>query len=153
MSDMNTTKRRGLNAVDVTLVVLGLLLILGVAARVLLNRQYSHNIEQRTILFTWILPTNDAQALTQGSEVRLSSGEKLGSIAQIDSAISVHETLAQDLVKRTAVTGQLIVKGYVDKNGVFCSMDGTALRINDRLALQNEKDCWFYIDNIVENGQ
>lgn len=153
MNKMNPSKKRSLNVIDVMLMVLALLLVLGVAARVLLDRRYSDKTEERTISFTMILPANEAQTLMQGSVVRLSSGQKLGSIETIVRAVSIHEMTGADLVKRTAVTGQLTVLGYVDKTGVFCSMDGIKLRINDCLTLENGADYRFYIDNIVENGQ
>ena len=154
MSETKTKKPGRINALDVMLVLLLVLVILGVAGRIFLDRYNSKGIEIREINYTLVLPESKAEQIKVGEVLYTESGNKLGSIVSIDRYQSEGDGL-EDVVKGKYIlfSGRLSVRGYEQKNGVFYTMDGEELRINTEISLKNGKNVYFYINDIVKNGQ
>ena len=146
-------KKKRFNALDVMIVLFVILLIAGAGTRIYLDRRNSDGVEQRTVVFTCIIPEEDEMMIAAGNILYEPSGSELGSVQKIDECVMISETFSDEEVKYVSVTGSMVVKGYKLKNGVFCTMDGTELRINTTLNIKSGENLRFYIDDIVENGQ
>ncbi len=151
MTTTENKKQGSFNALDVTIVLLLVLTVLGIAGRILLDRHNSKGLEERQISFTCVMPESKVHEMDVGAKLYTASGNKLGSV------VSVEECVTEDKSEVDAgyvlITGMLDVSGYEQKNGVFCTANGEELRINTELFLKNGKNVHFYINDIVKNGQ
>ena len=150
MSKTTGKSPKHFNALDVTLVLLAVLVVMGLAGRILLDRHYSSKVENRTVSYTMVLPESKAENMALGSILVTASGDKLGEIMTIDSYQSEEPAVAGSFV---LMTGTVTVRGYEQKNGVFCTLDGEELRINTEISLNLGQNVHFYINDIVKNGQ
>lgn len=153
MSDTAMKKKHSYNALDVTVVLLVILLLIGAVGRVLLDRRNSKGLQDMTISFTCVVSEFDKELFTVGKTLYSENGEKLGSITRITNTVSASETNGDEVDRYFVITGDLSFKGYNTRNGVTCTTYGEPIRINTHISLKNGTNVQLYVNNIVENGQ
>lgn len=151
MTRAENNKKGNFNALDVTIVLLVVLTVLGIAGRIFLDRHNSKGLEERQISFTCVMPESKVHELDEGAKLYTASGNKLGNVVSVEECVTENDSEVG--MGYVLITGILNVSGYEQKNGVFCSADGEELRINTELSLKNGKNVHFYINDIVKNGQ
>ncbi len=154
MSRSEKQKKNNFNALDVMIVLFLVLALLGVAGRILLDRHNSGGIEERKVSFTMVVPEIKAGQMTKGAVLYTESGNTLGTIAAIDRVLGEDASAeAETTGQYVLLSGVLSIRGYEQKDGVFCTLDGEELRINTSFTLKNGQNVHFYISDIVKNGQ
>lgn len=153
MSRTNKEKRRRLNALDITIVLLVFLVMMGIAGRIILDRRNSSGMEDRTVSFTCTIPADKAERIAVGSVLKDDLGNDVAKVAEILETKLLTKTEGGTVTEYRCVTGNMTVRGYVTKNGVFHSKSGLVLRINTTVSLHNTEQMQFYINDIVKNGQ
>ena len=153
MNRAEKQKKNHFNAVDVMIVLFLVLALLGVTGRILLDRHNSSGIETRQIAFTMVLPEIKAEQMTSGATLYTEVGNTLGSIVRIDRVLDESTEEEAPAGQYVLLSGALSVRGYERKDGVFCTLDGEELRINTSFSLKNGQNVYFYISDIVKNGQ
>ena len=153
MSQPKTNKKHRFNALDFSIVLLVFLVCMGIAGRIILDRRNSDGMETRTVSFTCTLEENDAEFIAPESVLK---DERKNTVAEIVSVLETTEfvqTEGNTVKTYHRITGNMTVRGYEGKDGVFYSKNGTALRINTSISLYGEAKIQFYINDIVKNGQ
>ena len=153
MSQNKKGKKRRFNALDVSIVFLVLLVMLGIAGRIVLDRRNSRGMETRTVSFTCMVAKDEADRIAAGSVLKDARGNEVAVITEFLGTTIYNETEGQTETKYHCVTGNMTVRGYEAKNGVFYSASGLLLRMNTTLSLYNGGEMQFYINDIVKNGQ
>ena len=153
MSDSQKMKKKRFNALDVAVVLLIFLVMLGIAGRVVLDRRNNRKMETRTVSFTCILPNEDADRLQVGSTFKDERGNKLGTLTEIVETVVYSHSKGESTDEYYSITGNMTVRGYEGKDGVFYSANGLCFRMNTNVNVRNGIELCLYINDIVENGQ
>ena len=153
MSNEKKEKKRRINGLDITIILLVILVALGSAGRIVLDRVNSRGIEERTVSFTCTLPQDELDILAVGNTLTDASGNEMGSVTEIHDTVLLTETVGESKVKYYRVTGEMLVKGYEAKDGVFYTVNGEEMRINTTFSLGTGKNLTFCLNDIVKNGQ
>ncbi|MBE6672102.1 MAG: hypothetical protein E7599_01075 [Ruminococcaceae bacterium] len=153
MSQTKKARKRRFNALDVTIVLLVLLMLLGMVGRVLLDRRNSRGMETRTVSFTCLVEKDEVDRIAVGSVLKDTDGNEVAKITELLTTTVYEERNGDSVTEYHRVTGNMAVRGYETKKGVFCSASGLVLRINTTLSLYHKGQMQVYINDIVENGQ
>lgn len=153
MSQTKTNKKHRFNALDFTIVLLVLLVCLGIAGRIILDRRNSRGMETRTISFTCTLAEEDAGDIVPESVLKDGQKNSVAEVVSIEQTSVYTETEGDAVKTYHRITGSMTVRGYEGKDGIFYSKNGTALRINTSISLYVDSEIQFYINDIVKNGQ
>ena len=119
----------------------------------MLDRVNSRDVVTKNVSFTCILPKDDISIVSVGNVLFDANEEAVGGISEIYQTTLITDTVGDTEEKYYRVTGLLLVEGYETKDGVFYTMGGQEMRINTTFSLGYGDNVYFYLDDIVENGQ
>ena len=92
MSETKMKTKRRYNALDITVALLVLLLLVGAATGIVLDRRHSKELQEVTVSFTCVVPEFEQDLFAKDNMLYAANGEKLGSITQITKTLLASET-------------------------------------------------------------